>query len=53
MDAVLHILAEPLASDNLWLVLVFITALVVMAGFKAMGGHLAEWRRRRLLSVVR
>jgi len=53
MYALLHILAEPLASDNLWPALVFLAALATMASLKAMGSHIAEWRRRRLRRVVR
>lgn len=53
MDAVLHILAESLASDNLWLAVVFLTILVTVAGLKAMGRHIAERQRRRLRRVVR
>ncbi len=53
MDAVLHILAESLASDNLWLAVVFLTVLATVAGLKAMGRHIAERQRRRLRRVVR
>jgi len=53
MHALLHILAESLASDNLWPALVFLAALVIMASLRAMGGHIAEWRRRKLRRVVR
>ncbi len=53
MDALSHILADPLASDNLWPALVFLAALVVMAGFRVAAGHIGARRRRRLLRVVR
>jgi len=53
MQALLHILAESLASDNLWLALVFLAALVIMASLRTMGSHSAEWRRRKLRRVVR
>ena len=53
MYAVLHIVAESLASDNLWLVLVFLAALAMMTGLRAMGGHIAEWRHRKWRRVVR
>ncbi len=35
MDTLSHILADPLASDNLWSALVFLAALVIMAGLRA------------------
>jgi hypothetical protein len=35
MDTVSHMLAESLASDNLWSVLVFLAALVIMTGVRA------------------
>ena len=41
------ILAEPLASDNLWPALVFLAALVILASLRAMGRHIAERRRRK------
>jgi len=53
MDGLSHILAESLAPDHLWLALVFLAALAVMAGFRAMGGHIAKRRRRRLQRAVR
>lgn len=53
MDAVLHILAEPLAPDNLWPVLVFLAALAIMASFRTIGSHIAEWRRKRLRRIIR
>jgi len=53
MYALLHILAEPLASDNLWPALVFLAALVIMASLRTMGSHIAEWLRRKLRRVVR
>ena len=51
MYALPHILAEPLASDNLWPALVFLAALVIMANLRTLGSHIAEWRRRRLRRV--
>jgi len=53
MYAAHHILAEPLASDNLWPVLVFLAALAIMASLRAAESHIAEWRRRRLRRAVR
>lgn len=53
MYAVRHILAESLSSDNLWPAVVFLTVLVMMAGLRAMGRHIAEWQRRKLRRVVR
>jgi hypothetical protein len=53
MYAVLHVLAEPLASDNLGPVFVFLAVLVIMASLRAMGRHLAEWQRRKLRRVIR
>jgi hypothetical protein len=53
MDGLSRILAESLASDNLWSILVFLAALVMMASLRALGGHLAERRRRKLRRVVR
>lgn len=34
MDVLSHILADPLASDNLWSALVLLAALVLMAGLR-------------------
>jgi hypothetical protein len=53
MDGLSRILAESLASDNLWPALLFLAALVMMASLRAMGGHIAEWRRGRLRRVIR
>jgi hypothetical protein len=53
MYAVLHILAERLASDNLWPILVFLAVLAMMASLRAMGRHIVERRQRRLPRVVR
>lgn len=53
MYAVLHLLAESLASDNLWPAVVFLTVLVMMASLRAMGRHIAERQRSRLRRVVR
>ena len=53
MDGLSHIWAESLAPDHLWLVLVFLAALAVMAGFKVTGGHIARRRRRRLQRAIR
>jgi hypothetical protein len=38
MYALLHILAESLASDNLWSALVFLAALVMMASLRTVAG---------------
>jgi hypothetical protein len=35
MKGVTHLLAESLACDNLWFALVFLAALVLMAGVRA------------------
>ncbi len=53
MYALSHILADPLASDHLWLALVFLAVLAVMAGFRVAGGRIGKRRRRRLQRVVR
>jgi len=53
MHVLLHIRAEPLASDNLWPALVFLATLVIMASLRTMGSHIAGWRRRKLQRVVR
>jgi hypothetical protein len=53
MDGLSHIVAESLASDNLWSALVFLAALALTASLKALGGRVAERRRRRLRRVVR
>ena len=53
MYAVLHIVAESLASDNLWPALVFLAALAIMAGLRDMGSHIAEWRHGKRPRVVR
>jgi hypothetical protein len=37
MYAVLHVLAESLASDNLWAALVFLVAIVTMASPRTVG----------------
>jgi hypothetical protein len=53
MEGVSRILAESLAYDNLWSALVFLAALAMMTSLRALGGHITEWRRRRLRRVVR
>jgi hypothetical protein len=53
MCALFHILAEPLASDNLWSAFVFLAALVILTSLRAMGGHITEWRRRGRRRVVK
>jgi hypothetical protein len=53
MYAVLHILAESLASDNLWPAVVFLTVLAIMAGLRVMGRRIAEPPRRRVRRVIR
>ena len=42
MAVVLHILAQRLARDNLWPVLVFLLALAVLASFRALGNRIAK-----------
>jgi hypothetical protein len=49
MVVVLHILAQPLAQDNLWPVLVFLLALAVMAGVRAVGNRITKRRKTRHL----
>jgi len=53
MYGVLHILGEPLTSDSLWPVLVFLAALVGMAGLRTMASRIAEWRRGESRRIVR
>jgi len=53
MHALLDMLAEPLASGNLWPALVFLATLVIMAGLRTMGSHIAGWQPRKLRRVVR
>jgi hypothetical protein len=53
MHALLYVLAERLAPDSLWPILVFLATLVAMASFRTMGSHIVEWRQRRLRRVVR
>jgi hypothetical protein len=53
MHALLHMLAEPLAPDNLWPALVFFATLVIMASSRSMGRHIVGWQRRKLRRVVR
>jgi hypothetical protein len=53
MDGLSHMLAEPLASDNLWPALVFLAALVTMASLRTVGGHIAEWQRGKRRRVIR
>ncbi len=53
MHGLSHILADLLASDHLWLALVFLAALAIMAGFRVAGGRIGKRRRRRLQRAVR
>jgi hypothetical protein len=53
MFALSEVLADPLASDHLWLALVFLAVLAVMAGFRVAGGHLGKRRRGRLQRAIR
>jgi len=53
MCALFHILAEPLASDNLWSAFVFLAALAILTSLRAVGGHIAGRRRRERRSVVK
>jgi len=39
--------AQALAPDHLWPVLVLLATLAVMAALRAAGNHLAAWRRAR------
>ena len=47
MSVLLPILAQPLARDNLWPVFLFLLALAVVAGFRALGNRLTERRKTR------
>ena len=53
MHALLDMLAEPLASGNLWPALVFFAALVIMASLRTMGSHIAGWQRGERRGTVR
>ena len=47
MVAALPILAQRLARDNLWPVVLFLLALAIVAGFRALGNRLTERRKTR------
>ena len=47
MSAFAYILAQSLAPDYLWPVLLFLVTLAVMASLRAMGNHLDGWRKTR------
>jgi uncharacterized membrane protein YhhN len=47
MAVALHILAQRLARDNLWPVVLFLLVLAVMAGTRALGNRLTEYRKTR------
>lgn len=53
MYAPSQVLADPLASDHLWLAVVFLVVLAIMAGFRVAGGHLGKRRRGRLQRAIR
>jgi hypothetical protein len=53
MHVLSHILADPLASDHMWLAVVFLAVLAILAGFRVAGGHTGKRRRRRLQRAVR
>jgi hypothetical protein len=47
MGAFSHILAQPLAADRLWLVFLFLAALVIMGGLRALGMRIDAWHGAR------
>ena len=47
MAACIDIVAQALAPDHLWPVLVVFATLAVMAALKAVSNHLASWWRAR------
>ncbi|MBN2129276.1 MAG: hypothetical protein JW741_07250 [Sedimentisphaerales bacterium] len=47
MNTAAHMVAQALAPDHLWPVLVLLATLAVMAALRAAGNHLAAWRRAR------
>jgi hypothetical protein len=47
MSVWLPILAQRLARDNLWPVVLFLLALAVVAGFRALGKRIAKRRKTR------
>jgi hypothetical protein len=47
MAACIDIVAQALAPDHLWPVLVVLATLAVMATLKAVSNHLAAWRQAR------
>lgn len=53
MRVLSQVLAGPLASDHLWLVLVFLAVLVVTPGFRVAGEYISKRRRRRLQKAIR
>ncbi len=53
MHVLSQVLAGPLASDHLWLVLVFLAVLIAMPGFRVAGEHIGRRRRRRLQKTIR
>ena len=53
MGALFHALAKSMASDNLRPALVSLTALAITAGLRAVGSHIAEWRRGKRRRAVR
>jgi len=47
MIVLLHILAQPLAPDNLWPVFLLLVTLALMAGLNALKHRIAAWRETR------
>jgi hypothetical protein len=47
MITLLPILAQPLASDHLWPVLLFLLTLALMASLKTLGNRIAGWQHTR------
>jgi len=47
MNVFAHILAQPLAPDHLWPVLVLLATLAVMAGLRTIGHRFGAWWKTR------
>ena len=47
MNTAANTVAQALAPDHLWPVLVLLATLAIMAGLRAAGNHLTAWRRAR------
>ncbi len=52
MHVLSQVLAGPLASDHLWLILVLLAILVAMPGFRVAGECIGKRRRRRLQKTI-